>query len=146
MDGWMDGWIAGRATHQHKYTDPDERSLIRSPRRCVHNTKNDHVHTFQARLHPPTHSIAQVLALGHEGIIESLADVGVLFRTKLQSRVFEEAFSRHRIPHRVVGTVRFYARKEVKDLVCFFSSPLPTAYVYIRVHVTSSCMHVYMHD
>ena len=35
----MDGWIAGRATHQHKYTDPDERSLIRSPSRCVHNPK-----------------------------------------------------------------------------------------------------------
>ena len=61
----------------------------------------------------------QVLALLKEGRISSFADVGVVFRANLQSRVLEESFCRHRIPHRVVGAVRFYERKEVKDVVAY---------------------------
>ncbi len=61
----------------------------------------------------------QVLDLLSQGTISSFADVGVLFRTNLQSRVLEEAFCRLRIPHRVVGAMRFYERKEVKDVVAF---------------------------
>ena len=62
---------------------------------------------------------SQVQKLLQEGFISSFAEVGVLFRTNLQSRVLEESFCRHRIPHRVVGAVRFYERKEVKDVVAF---------------------------
>ena len=61
----------------------------------------------------------QVLHLLHRGDISSFADVGLVFRTNLQSRVFEEALSRRRIPHRVVGAMRFYERKEVKDVVAY---------------------------
>jgi len=61
----------------------------------------------------------QVLELLDKGIIATFADVGVLFRTNLQSRVLEESFCRLRIPHRVVGAMRFYERKEVKDVVAF---------------------------
>ncbi len=46
-------------------------------------------------------------------------DFAVLYRTNGQSRPFEEAFRRHRIPHRVVGGVRFYDRKEVQDLLAY---------------------------
>jgi superfamily I DNA/RNA helicase len=61
----------------------------------------------------------QVLHLHQQGNISSFADVGLVFRTNLQSRVLEEALCRHRIPHRVVGAVRFYERKEVKDVVAY---------------------------
>ncbi len=47
------------------------------------------------------------------------SDMAVLYRTNSQSRAFEEAFRRSAIPHRVVGAVSFYERREVKDLVAY---------------------------
>lgn len=44
-------------------------------------------------------------------------DVAVMYRTTAQSRVIEEAFRGNEIPYRIVGGVRFYDRKEVKDVV-----------------------------
>jgi DNA helicase-2/ATP-dependent DNA helicase PcrA len=46
-------------------------------------------------------------------------DMAVLYRTNSQSRVFEDAFRRVAIPHRVVGTVSFYERREVRDLLAY---------------------------
>ena len=43
----------------------------------------------------------------------------VLYRTKAQSRPFEEAFRAHAIPYRVVGGTRFLDRKEVRDLAAY---------------------------
>ena len=44
-------------------------------------------------------------------------DVAVMYRTTAQSRVLEEAFRNSDIPYRIVGGVRFYERKEVKDIL-----------------------------
>ncbi len=44
-------------------------------------------------------------------------DVAVFYRTNAQSRVFEEVFIRVGLPYKVVGGVRFYERKEVRDLL-----------------------------
>jgi DNA helicase-2/ATP-dependent DNA helicase PcrA len=46
-------------------------------------------------------------------------DYAVLYRTNAQSRSVEEAFVRYGIPYRVVGGVRFYDRKEIKDLLAY---------------------------
>jgi DNA helicase-2/ATP-dependent DNA helicase PcrA len=46
-------------------------------------------------------------------------DVAVLYRTNAQSRLFEESFRSARIPYQVVGSVQFYARKEVKDVLAY---------------------------
>jgi DNA helicase II / ATP-dependent DNA helicase PcrA len=46
-------------------------------------------------------------------------DCVVLYRTNAQSRVVEEVFLKHGIPHRIIGGVKFYARKEVKDVLCY---------------------------
>jgi DNA helicase-2/ATP-dependent DNA helicase PcrA len=46
-------------------------------------------------------------------------DFLVLYRTNAQSRALEEAMRRWQIPHIVVGTVRFYERKEIKDLLAY---------------------------
>src|SRR5215468_5216036 len=43
------------------------------------------------------------------------ADVAVFYRTNAQSRVFEEVFIRVGLPYKVVGGVRFYERREVRD-------------------------------
>lgn len=46
-------------------------------------------------------------------------DFAVLYRTNAQSRAFEERFMRERIPHRLVGALRFYDRKEIKDVLAY---------------------------
>ncbi|HEV3171502.1 MAG TPA: DNA helicase PcrA [Actinocrinis sp.] len=46
-------------------------------------------------------------------------DVAVFYRTNAQSRVFEELFIRVGLPYRVVGGVRFYERKEIKDALAY---------------------------
>ena len=43
----------------------------------------------------------------------------IFYRTNAQSRVFEEVFLRESIPYKVVGGVRFYERREVKDLLAY---------------------------
>lgn len=50
---------------------------------------------------------------------ESYNDFACLYRTNAQSRAIEEALIKARIPYRIVGGVRFYDRKEVKDIVCY---------------------------
>jgi DNA helicase-2/ATP-dependent DNA helicase PcrA len=46
-------------------------------------------------------------------------DVAVFYRTNAQSRVFEEVFIRVGMPYKVVGGVRFYERREVKDALSY---------------------------
>ena len=46
-------------------------------------------------------------------------DVAVFYRTNAQSRAFEEVFIRLGLPYRVVGGVRFYERKEVRDALAY---------------------------
>jgi DNA helicase II / ATP-dependent DNA helicase PcrA len=47
------------------------------------------------------------------------ADVAVFYRTNAQSRVFEEVFIRVGMPYKVVGGVRFYERREVRDALAY---------------------------
>ncbi len=46
-------------------------------------------------------------------------DFAVLYRTNAQSRPYEEALRREGIPYRVVGGVRFYERREIKDVLAY---------------------------
>jgi DNA helicase-2/ATP-dependent DNA helicase PcrA len=46
-------------------------------------------------------------------------DVAIFYRTNAQSRVFEEIFIRVGMPYRVVGGVRFYERREVRDALAY---------------------------
>ena len=49
----------------------------------------------------------------------SFGDIAVLYRTNAQSRAVEETLIKNNIPYRVFGGVRFYSRKEVKDIVSY---------------------------
>jgi len=61
------------------------------------------------------------------GIIEDLVKQGttvfnncaILYRTNAQSRSFEEVFSLRGIPHQIIGGIRFYERKEIKDIISY---------------------------
>lgn len=47
------------------------------------------------------------------------SDTAILYRTNGQSRLIEEALIRKGIPYRVYGGVKFYERKEIKDILCY---------------------------
>ncbi len=51
--------------------------------------------------------------------VRTYEDFAVLYRTNAQSRSIEESFIRYGVPYRIVGSVRFYERKEIKDLVAY---------------------------
>ncbi len=52
-------------------------------------------------------------------LTESLADMAVLYRTNSQSRAIEEACMANSVPYKVVGGLKFYDRKEIKDIVAY---------------------------
>ncbi|MEZ5070619.1 MAG: 3'-5' exonuclease [Bacteroidales bacterium] len=48
------------------------------------------------------------------------SDFAVLYRTNAQSRIFEESMRRLNMPYKVFGSLSFYQRKEIKDLLAYF--------------------------
>ncbi len=50
---------------------------------------------------------------------KSYRDFVVLYRTNAQSRVLEEVFLRHGLPYKIVGGIKFYERKEIRDLLAY---------------------------
>lgn len=58
---------------------------------------------------------------------ESFKDFAVLYRTNAQSRIFEDVFMKSNIPYRIIGGLKFYDRKEIKDIMGylkFINNPL----------------------
>jgi DNA helicase-2/ATP-dependent DNA helicase PcrA len=54
-----------------------------------------------------------------DGLTGGYRDFAVFYRTNAQSRALEEAFIRQGIPYVIVGALRFYERKEIKDLLAY---------------------------
>jgi DNA helicase-2/ATP-dependent DNA helicase PcrA len=100
---------AGRR-EKHLWTDAGEGELI-----VGYVADNEH---DEARF------VAQeidALAEGGSGITSSYnyGDVAVFYRTNNSSRAIEEVFIRAGIPYKVVGGVRFYERREIRDIVAY---------------------------
>jgi len=64
-------------------------------------------------------AIIRRIRVGVDGGNRHYRDYAVLYRTNAQSRTVEEAFVHYGIPYRVVGGVRFYDRKEIKDIMAY---------------------------
>ncbi|HEY5500856.1 MAG TPA: UvrD-helicase domain-containing protein, partial [Candidatus Humimicrobiaceae bacterium] len=61
-----------------------------------------------------------------EGIEKKFKDFAIFYRTNAQSRAIEEVFIRESIPYRIFGGLKFYDRKEIKDMLAymkFISNP-----------------------
>lgn len=61
--------------------------------------------------------INKIIGLHYKG--EEFKDMAILYRTNAQSRGFEEALVRERIPYKIVGGLKFYDRMEVKDVLAY---------------------------
>lgn len=53
------------------------------------------------------------------GEVEKRGDIAVMYRTNAQSRALEEQFMRANIPYKVIGSRKFYERKEIKDMLAY---------------------------
>ncbi|HLI05821.1 MAG TPA: UvrD-helicase domain-containing protein [Ktedonobacteraceae bacterium] len=60
--------------------------------------------------------ISRLLARGE---VEERGDIAVMYRTNAQSRALEEQFLRANIPYKVIGSRKFYERKEIKDMLAY---------------------------
>ncbi len=65
---------------------------------------------------------AHLIAMEIEKLLSegfSFRDIAVMYRINARSRPFEEAFIRLGIPYKLVGGIRFYERKEIKDIIAY---------------------------
>ncbi len=61
----------------------------------------------------------EIVRLLARGDIRQRGDVAVMYRTNAQSRALEEQFLRANIPYKVIGSRKFYERKEIKDMIAY---------------------------
>ncbi len=59
----------------------------------------------------------KIMEMGMQG--ERLGQIAVFYRVNYQSRLFEECFITYRIPYEVVGSLRFYERAEIKNVLAY---------------------------
>ncbi len=81
--------------------------------------------------------VNEIQRLQGKGDVE-LKDCAVLYRTNAQSRAVEEAFLRHGIRYRLIGGVRFYERKEIKDVLAYLrviTNPLDSVALFRVINI-----------
>lgn len=95
------------------------------------NARRKHKDLFSSRGHGAPIGVHEMLSEGEEArwiaqkILDvvnegaSLDDIAVFYRTNAQSRSFEDTFRRYQLPYRLIGAVRFYDRKEIKDALAY---------------------------
>lgn len=57
-----------------------------------------------------------------EGGTAQYKDIAILYRTNAQSRLFEEKLILRNIPYKIIGSVNFYARREIKDILAYLKT------------------------
>ena len=96
------------------------------------NSGRTHIDLFTQRGHGPKIAVREMFNEDEEAqyVVDTISeltrqkaaepgDVAVMYRTNAQSRAVEDAFVRAGLPYRLVGATRFYARKEVKDVLSY---------------------------
>ncbi|MEO7086774.1 MAG: UvrD-helicase domain-containing protein [Gemmatimonadaceae bacterium] len=63
--------------------------------------------------------IGEIMQRRSSATLRELNDVAILYRTNAQSRALEEVLRRQAVPYRLVGAVRFYDRREIRDLMSY---------------------------
>jgi DNA helicase II / ATP-dependent DNA helicase PcrA len=91
----------------------------KAKRLWTENVEGDRAAVYRAwDEHQEAAFVAQsVRALQRDGV--DYREVAVFYRTNAQSRVLEDALRRASIPYRIIGGVRFYERREIKDILAY---------------------------
>ncbi len=76
------------------------------------------IHHVMSEMHE-AETIVRIIAAATNIHARSYKDFAVLYRTNAQSRAVEEMFVRYSLPYKIIGGVRFYDRKEIKDLLAY---------------------------
>ena len=92
------------------WTDADEGRKITCCRTMDEKEEASYIASEIDRIHDGSYSDSKAARY---------SDFAILYRTNAQSRTFEEALSRRDIPYRVLGSLRYYDRKEIKDLMSY---------------------------
>lgn len=61
----------------------------------------------------------EIVRLIKEKKFEAVPSIAVIYRTNAQSRIFEEVLREYRIPYRIFGSIAFYERQEIKDMIAY---------------------------
>lgn len=77
------------------------------------------VHTAHNEAQEGYYTAQEIRLLLAHGEIEKLGNVAVMYRTNAQSRALEEQFLHMNIPYKVIGSRKFYERKEIKDMLAY---------------------------
>lgn len=70
-------------------------------------------------IHEADFVVGQIRGLEYQNPELKWCDFAILYRTNAQSRSFEEVLTRYSIPYQVVGGLRFYDRREIKDVLAY---------------------------
>ena len=105
--------------------DASNQLIVKNSQRKEKNlfTEKQHGDDIEVREHESDIDEAKWVARTIRYLVEqegySLDEIAVFYRTNAQSRNFENAFREYKVPYRLVGTVSFYNRQEVKDILCY---------------------------
>ncbi len=101
-----------------------ENNTERKPKRLwTENESGDKVHfrQFLNGFEEAEYVVGEITKARRNGD-RNYKDCAVLYRTNAQSRLFEEKFLLANVPYKIVGGINFYARKEIKDLLCYLKT------------------------
>jgi DNA helicase-2/ATP-dependent DNA helicase PcrA len=81
----------------------------------------EEIHCYKAddEIEEAAFVISQIRTLEHQNPELNWGNFAILYRTNAQSRPFEDLLVKYQIPYTVVGGMKFYDRKEIKDLVAY---------------------------
>ncbi len=83
------------------------------------NGKGEKLNSFTARNEKEEAQFVVEEILNRIARGKNFGDFAILYRTNAQSRNIEEALIKNSVPYKIVGGLRFYARKEIKDVVAY---------------------------
>jgi len=100
-----------------------EKNVQRQPKRLISTLKGIDTPRVYVGLEPSdeaSYVVSRIKELTKDG--RSYKDYAVLYRTNAQSRPFEDSFMAAGIPYMLIGGIRFYQRKEIKDLLSYLKT------------------------
>ncbi len=110
-------WVVSRIVGSQRSEVGGQTAEVRE---VVYTPILDNFLKYQGKFHPLPQSLPPMWGREGGGVIpQNLSDFVVLYRTHAQSRPFEEVLLSAGIPYQIIGGIKFYERKEIKDVLAY---------------------------